>query len=319
MIPFSANLNIISFLTNWLQSYYSLDKPARTYVILFGDSGNGKTYIVEELAKELHVELYKITTDDLQSTNDLSNIMKSVNTQTLSGTHHKLILVDDIDKFSVRYQTKLIEIASISRYPVIYTSTTFTLPLEFIEGSLKDNTNRLRLRKPLTSELFAYLKTLSSLPDEKLKEIAQQSKSIRSAVLSLQNESVNDETKKELTKGEFLKSIKERKLAEPLTRKNIHSIFKSIRGYDNNAFQVMSRFAEFEYRIYAKYEEIDPIFVNEMIEPIEKISFEYQNKNHTETKKEPEKLSLPKQDKTLQKVETQKKQPTLDKWFTKKG
>ena len=330
-----GNQETISVLVDWLNIYYHQPtKEIPNYAILFGSTGNGKTYIPTVLAKEFGVERFRITVDDIKSNEDFNQIIKSINMATLDGAKHKLILVDDVDAFQSKYQTRLFEIGKISKNPVIYTSSTFSLPFnasdfmkekwaEFIKDSLKKVARSpegriiwsklLKIEKPTVDDLFGYLKSISKLPDDTLRMIAEKSKSVRSAVLSTYNIAINDLTDGIATKGDLLKSITKRQLDEPLTRENIDFIFKAIRGYDDNAFKVMKKFADFNYRIKAKYEEIDPIFVNEMEEPIEKIKLSYpkfERSNNTQKKaydqKKPE---------SKKKEQTPKQEPSLGKWI----
>jgi chromosomal replication initiation ATPase DnaA len=325
---FVGNKDIVKIIGDWLSVYYEdKNKASNNYAILFGYSGNGKTFLVSLLAKEYRVELFHVTPEDVSSEQDAYNIYKSVNMKTLDNTNYKLILVDDIDEMPKEYQQIIFDIGKISIYPVIYTSKSYSLSKEFLDGSLKKivignkgnvrKSELLKLTKPLTSILEEHLRKKAdeigiTITDEVLHDIALNSKSVRSAELSLYNQMVNEILNPEKTRYELLRSISTRKLQEPLTRININYIFKSIQGYDDDAFRVMLKFAEFEYRIRVKNEEIDPIFVNEMTEKIQNVKFEheYENNNNHKTPKH----ELEKPQNVEQKVQ-QKKVPTVDEWF----
>lgn len=325
---FIGNEETVKIIGDWLSAYYNNPKNvSNKYAIIFGNSGNGKTFLVSILAKLYRVELFYITPDDVTNELDANNIYKSINLKTLDNTTNKLILIDDVDEITESsFKELMFSVPKMSIYPVIYTSKSYYLQKEFIDGSLKkivlDNkghvkkTELLKVVKPLTSILEEYLKRKAErigvkVSDEVLHDIALNSKSVRSAELSLYNQVVNDVLNPEKTKYELLKSISARKLQEPLTRENINMIFKSIKGYDENALRVMLKFAEFEYRIRVKNEDIDPLFVNEMIEPLEKVKFEYEYESSkpVSIESEPEEVIAPK-------IEKKSNVPTVDKWFT---
>ena len=284
-----------------------VDVDIKDYVFLYGNSGNGKSYLPELLANSFEVELFRITPLDIQSTNNLNEIIKSINMGTLSGKKHKIILIDDVDEYSSRYKMGLYEIGALSRHPVIYTSKRDLYPLyqtkyknakkyhtilEFIKNGLI-----VRVYKPTTSEMFGHLKTISDLPDDVLKTIARESKSFRSAVLSTYTANVNDLVTPVQSKRELLKSVKERRFKQTLRLDNwsnvdeitLMDIFKCIKGYDDNAVALSEKLADFDYRMRVLFEEIDPYFVNDMIEPIETIDIDWawkKRKNRVKSKKQ---------------------------------
>lgn len=334
MLNILGNQDTIEILVDWLNIYYHQPtKEISNYAVLFGSTGNGKTYIPTVLAKEFGVERFRVTADDIESSEDINQILKSINMATLDGAKHKLILIDDIDMYHTRYQTKLFEVGKISKNPVIYTSSTYILPSDFLKGSLKKviknaegrilRSELLKIKKPAISDLYNYLKSISKLPDDTLMNIAEKSKSVRSAVLSTYNLAINDMTECMTTKWELLKSITKRQLEEPLTRDNIGFVFKAIRGYDQNAFDVMLQFSNFDYRLKPEFYrrkkskvieiEIDPMFVNEMKKPIEKIKLSYpkfERINNTQKKEYEQKK--PESNKKEQKP---KQEPSLGKWI----
>ena len=279
----------------------------KDYVFLYANSGNGKSYLPELLANSFEVDLFRITPLDIQSTNNLNEIIKSINMETLSGRKHKIILIDDVDEYGSRYKMGLYEIGTISRHPVIYTSKRDLYPpyqtkyksakkyhtiLEFIKNGLI-----VRIYKPTTSEMLGYLKTMSNLPDDTLKTIARESKSFRSAVLSTYTANVNDLVTPVQSKRELLKSVKERRFKQTLRLDNwsnvdeitLMDIFKCIKGYDDDAVVLSERLADFDYRMRVLFEKIDTYFVNNMIEPIETIDIDWtwkKRKNRGKSKKQ---------------------------------
>lgn len=245
----------------------------------------------------------------------------------MKGKKHKLILIDDFDDFHSRYKKGLLDIGKISTYPVIYTVKEYPYTRkEFIDGSLKTVMNRLpSVEKPLDSDLVKYLRKESDLPLEDIQKIAELSSSFRSAVLAL-NGTINDLIEETQTRRQVLDSIKQRKCTQPITRKNIFWIYNSIKGYDKDALAVRKVFRDFSYRIFVEYEEIEPWFVNNMVEPIERVTLKhdyYNNKNYSKkSKKKPKDTSKekvikqkPEPKKESEEEEPKPKTPSLDKWL----
>ena len=273
---FIGNKSQIIVITNWLNDYYHQTSDIiPNYCIITSASGNGKTFLVNLLAKDFGVELFAITPLDATKIDD---IIKSINIMPLDGSKYKLILVDDIDEFPVNVRKKLYEIGNISKHPIIFTAKSTSFPVEFIEGSLKRNKNTkqlIRLEKPLDEDLLKHLKTISNLGTPILEKIAKESKSMRSAILATYNQSPNEVSNPSLQLREYLASIKARKLTKSLDRGDIGFLFSCIQGYDSNALDVMKRFANFDYRNKVQYQKIKPYFVNNMIEPISQIQLQY--------------------------------------------
>lgn len=314
---FVGNYNTVRSLLSWLDDFYHGIKDSN-YALLIGDSGNGKSLLPELLSKKLNVDLLRIQPFSITCKNDLSNYIKSINIKPLDY-EKKLVLIDDIDDYNFRYKNGLYSIPEMSIYPVIFTSKTFNLPQELKKGAVKNRNNKWYhlLRKPISTKLIPYLQTLNNdLSLENLKQIARESKSVRSATLSLYSHTVNDFIPDKPTKWDMITHIQRRELTVPLDRKNIRWIFDSIRGPSKsgtmkNLDLVMQKFAEFEHRITVNNEIIDPFFVNNMEEPIEKVRWRYGEKKRPK-KKTFTKVKEPKSN--PKKVKPTVKSP-LDKWM----
>jgi len=274
--------------SNELKNYFDETGKIKNYCILHGTSGCGKTYLAELLAKEYKIDLLHITPLDINSREDINNFIKSVNIKALFGGDFKLILIDDIQEYRYVYRKELYNIGleGRSNHPIIYTSRNLSkTPYDFMKSGLNTNEVRkgIKILRPTENDIYKYLKTFDSdLPDDVLMKISKESKSVRSAVLSLQNSEVNDMINPVQTKYERLNSIKNRDLQEDLDIAMIWYTFNSIRGYDSNSLKVMKIFADFDWRInkyrtitqYAQ-DPIDKYFINNMLEPIEKVELKY--------------------------------------------
>jgi len=310
---FVGNFSKVNILANWLNEFFHEKTEAtKRYAIITGSSGNGKSLLPKLLAEDFDTELFVISPIDIAGENDLYNVIKSINLQ--SFTHkQKIILIDDINEFSQKNRTKLCELNSI--YPIIYTCETIAnLDNEFTNGSLKHQNRIIKVKKPVASKLVEYLEKKSKemnidISDSAIQEIAQESKSVRSAELSLYTALTNELSKPYQSHLDILKSIKARRLNQSITRLNKHWIFNSIKGYDSNALALMQRFADFDYRIKVQFQDIEPYFVNNMIESIEKVVFEEHEFVFKNYKKKPK----TKQEKE-KKVVKQKVETSLSKW-----
>jgi len=278
----AINTNAKTKLVKWINEY--IDNKHNKFLVLYGQSGNGKTFLIKLLAKEAGMEVFLIEPENITSMEDLNNILKGIN----SAFDERLILIDDFDLFKKTYRKKLEEIPEISRYPVVFTSSTWVYNSTFLKDAVV-----IKLKKPLTSELRQFLVKLGA--DYDLAEkIASESKSIRSAVLSLQNKTVNELTRDLQTRRDVLEDLKSRKLEEKVNRKSVEWIFESIRGYDRSALQLMLELAEYDYKIKANFQEIDEFVVNNMSAPIEKVELKQRFKNNNKKNKPVIKMKSPK-------------------------
>jgi len=298
---------------DWLTNKYHTDSDdIAKYAIIHGFSGNGKTFLGEVLADVFKVELYRITPFEIESEDDLNEAIKSINIKTLTGKKHRLIFIDDIDEFSYKQRKKLYTIPAISIYPVIYATKTFSIDKDFYQFN-KDALT-ISLSKPRMGDMIPYIK--EKLPfhydKTKVEQILKESKSFRSAVLSIYSMSSNSLVNPDITRQEFLSLINRRRIKRNINSKDVRIIFDSIRGYDTNALKVMLRFAEFDYRLNAKHEKaegesyptIDKFFINNMEEPIHKVALKYQ---YTENNKTNSQII-----KTIKKT---KKTSSVDNWI----
>jgi len=279
--------------TRWLNEFFH-GEAKKGKAIFYGQSGDGKTLLAQLLSKSYDVELFSICPFDIKGEDNLNDFIKSLNSKPLTK-EKKIILIDDIDEFQSRYRNKLLKVTSI--YPIIY--TTKTLGRDVISNEFKSECQIIFI-KPLTSELIEHLKSKCSLPIEQIDEIARKSKSVRSAELSILTECINDLRDDIGTYGKLIYDLQQRCLTQTVNRDNIKTIFDSIKSYDKDSLKVMERLADFDFRIRYKYEEIDPWFVNNMTEPIDRVveKKEFKNSNN---KKKPKKEVKERVEKTPEK------------------
>lgn len=173
-------------LIRWIEK--RLADKVKSYAILTSEyNGNGFTYIPQKLAEYYGLILHQITPYEITSAEELNKFIQTAISKTLYRKK-KLILIEDITSFKSSYQKKLFELAKISAYPVIFTTTKlYALPKYF---RVYNDPVVVYLKKPPHEELFFYLrekaKTLGiQITAEELLTICKEAKSIKSAINAL--------------------------------------------------------------------------------------------------------------------------------------
>ena len=307
------------------------------YALIVGTTGNGKTYLCEQLAKEHNAELFRVTPDEITSMEDVKQLFKSFNLIGLSS-EKKIILIDDFDEFRWNYREKLYDIPRHSNYPVIYTANdcnkTYTkvfkneFKKEALQITYKTKTNQakstpfLRLEKD-TQKLYMHLLSLNTGKTTKeLMDIASKSQSIRSALISIKYSSeINSMNVNEKKSWEVVSDMYKRKIEYPITLSNpynIHTLISNIHSSKNisSLSKVTDRLLDFEHRLKYKYERfnfvepgVDPIFFNHMNEPVEHVFFKAKFKKKSNKKK------FNNKPKEKEKQKPKKVENSVDKWF----
>ena len=245
---------------------YTYDHQTKPYAVIWGDSGNGKTYICKYFAVKYDAELVRVTADSFNSDSDVYNFIKSLSVSSFDYKH-KLILVDDIDEFIGRLLQKTLktiisEVKKVSRYPVIFTTRVY--PRNFKDALI------IHLSKPYTKELVSYLKTLKpDIPESTLYDLAEHSPSFRSVVLSLDLLSPNDTLQPYISNRMLVDLVKQRKVDQPLTSNDIRKIFDSLSNLDSKSIAVMQYLSYLDFfakrykNVLVSYEHtIHPAIIN---------------------------------------------------------
>lgn len=291
------------------------EHESKSCVIIWGNSGDGKTFICEYFADYFDVELYRVTSEDITDKHQMSYFLQSLNTTTLDG-RKKLILIDDFDEFSERDLRVIQDGIRRSRYPVIFTC------IEYPKGEFVKDALVVHMMKPFPDEIVVYLKTLQTgLSDLALYQIAEKSASFRSAILTAQSSVHNEFLLPYVSVSEMLRRVRNRNMQDPITESNVRKIFNAIKGVDDDSFSVMKRFAEFDFLIkrykdilVSYYREVDPFLVNNMVEKIENITLESTYKKFESSYKRPAN-SVKKNEKKVEKKASVSAADSLDAWF----
>jgi len=257
----------------WLNTY--LYHRPKEFYILHGDHGNGKTLMVEHLAKKFKVDLCKVTCEDVKGKDNLNSCIKQINLCNLNGFgNKKIILLDDIEEFNNNTISKILD---ISIYPVI--CTTLKYPTDTYSMKYK----RLEIKRPRTSQILRILKIHQketgigkNLKEEQLEYIAKESPSVRSAINSLYTGIVTKHIKPHNNIPKIKKQLVQRELTQNIDRTLLRVLTKNMHCYNENTYKVFNRFCIYDFDLMVRFKEsIDSFKVNNMIEPIEHIKWLY--------------------------------------------
>jgi hypothetical protein len=307
-----------------------IEYPMEDFAIICGNSGNGKTYLCKQLASAFDYQLREINADDINSKEDLDIILKTTNNKDMTGKK-KLIVIDDVPAIrrklsrirASKDMKKVFDVARISHYPVIFTTDTYKKSYggKLFPDYITKNAKKIWINKPANRLLVKFLEKVDENVDKKtLIEIAQKSPSVRSAIKSVQTNSINDITEEKLSNRQLLKMLSSRLMPKDVTRDNIHMICNSITlGRKTNIddlVDVMEVFADFDYRVKGKHQDIEPWIINHVPEKIENVwlANNYKNtsfkRNHLEFDEVIK--SVKKSKKTKSKKKVKSKTVTLD-------
>jgi len=267
---YEGNEYTVNRLNKWLEEYYhSKTNNTPKLAVLYGTSGNGKTELVYHLAKLFKVDVFKITSEDISTKENLNKTLQCINICSFDTTHlHKIVLIDDIQDFSNNTYIKIID---ISMHPVIATSDKYisnTFPCKYFQ---------MEIKKPLTSQIVKILKQQSmssKYTDTQLEYFAKESSSVRSAINALYTGQLQTLTKPQPSILNIRIQLAQRGLQKDLDIPLIKILTKNQHCYDEDTCKVFNRFATFDNNLKAKfYQTIDKDLINLVPEPIEKIKW----------------------------------------------
>lgn len=297
--------NVPYALDNWLKSYFK-NEAVEPYVILFGSSGNGKSYAVEHLAKEYNLDFLRFTVDDFDNINIIE---KSLNLQSINSKNKKIIVFDDIQ--DIKNKKRLYEMCSLTYFPVIYIADNLSkIDKAFIAEALV-----LSLKRPFDFQIREILEQKAkelNLTCKNIYDIAHESVSIRTAIQGLYLDYPIEKRPPKDSSYATLKLMSNRVLNEDINWFLLREAFRNIKNTDIKSYRLMEQFAYFDYVInYLHFKNknilLDRIFFNNMpnIELV-KPEFKERTKNN--------KVSKQKEQPIVKEVE-EAKQPTVSSFW----
>ncbi|MHA1866012.1 MAG: hypothetical protein ACTSWZ_05835 [Candidatus Heimdallarchaeaceae archaeon] len=277
---FIGNDNAKKTIVDWLNRFYhSRTKDTEPYAIIEGETGNGKTSFVYALGETYNVYVQRITVDDLATQDDYNKFVKSLNVQNLYYlSTKKLILIDDLNDFPKSTIYKLYNINKISIYPTIYCIDDIqSLPQnektnDFIKKALV-----IHLVRPLTSKLYEFLEKKAkefnlNIPEDKIRYIAQESKSVRSAINSLYTGCINDILISNKNIYEKRKHLLQKNLEGCIDLSFIKHICKYVDYSNLSGFKLLNQFGFFDAYLKSRYKNcIDSFIVNNLDLPLKDV------------------------------------------------
>lgn len=256
----------VETVVNFVKNYKKQKKKA---LLLYGQSGAGKTSMVHAISKELGFELIEVNASDDRSKAALdSKVGNAILQQSLFMPAGKIILIDEVDGISGFYDrgatTEIVDMIKNSRYPIIMTADD---PWDKKFSSIRNACEMVELKTlPYTS----ILKVLERICE---KEKIKYDKEILSAVARRAGGDVrgaiNDlqsvaENKKSITK-EDLELMGQRRQIESVMQ-SLMKIFKTtdlkiaIGAFDDSDTDQDEQFLWLEQNIPIEYEKPTDIY-----------------------------------------------------------
>src|SRR3989344_5266273 len=142
----------VSATRQFVQNFSAARKKA---ILLYGQSGVGKTCLVKALAEELNCELIEMNASQFRDAGSVKQILGPASKQASLFGSKKIILVDDVDSMSGQKDrggpAEIAEVIAETRFPIILTATD---PYEDKLKTLRQIVNLVEL-KPIDSTVIA--------------------------------------------------------------------------------------------------------------------------------------------------------------------
>jgi len=252
----------IAQLDEWLDNFFTNGAGSPPYAIIHGTSGNGKTFLVECLAKAYDVDLLRFTADDFDDVNDLE---KSINLQSINSNRGKIVLFDDAQDIrdrKNRIRPILYTLWKTSNYPIIYIFD----KLDDVDKEFMKNGLNVKIRKPMTSDIEMILQE-KNIPCDCIHEIAYNSNSVRTALQGLLIGRPIEKISPMNYLSYNLKLFVQRELKEDFTYLLLVTAFRSIEQVDLKSYRLMEELCKFDEIWNVEFfrnknKPLDPIFAN---------------------------------------------------------
>lgn len=226
------------------------------YGIFVGASGNGKGFLVDCLADEFDCIVQTIRSEDIMSKESLNEMIKGLDLQVIDNGEikhkQKIILVDNWEEF--KFKLEICNLMSYTRNTVIYTTNkrpetwkkdTPNYIIDFVKNGFV-----YKIQKPRTSQLIELLENKAKeldLMGIDFDEIIEFNPSVRSCINSLYSGETNESIKREYTLFDIIIQIEKRDLQQDLPTETFHTIFKYMKGIDDDVMRIRNTFAAYDY------------------------------------------------------------------------
>ncbi len=217
-------------LKNFILNFKKQKKKA---LIIYGQSGLGKTCSVYALASDLNYEVFELNASDFRNKDMIESKVGSAISQKSLFSKNKIILIDEIDGLSGKQDrggvSALAKLVEKSSFPVVMTATN---PYEQKLNSLRKKSELIEFKTLNYLSVFSVLKNICTkekikFNDEALKSLARHSAGdLRSAINDLQ---ALTHERKEL-KNEDLEELSDRNRTENM----LNALMKVFKTTDIN-------------------------------------------------------------------------------------
>ena len=148
------NLNdSISWLQNW--------KPGSKYLLIYGDTGTGKTSFAYALAKDYNYEVVEMNSSLVRNKEQIDKVIGIASKQKSLFYSGKIILIDEVDNISGQQDRggvqAIANVISESSYPVILTAND---PWDTKLSSIRKQCRMVEFKKPDYLTVFGILKEI---------------------------------------------------------------------------------------------------------------------------------------------------------------
>lgn len=149
---FIDNKDVVNYLNNYKQ------KKLNSNLILYGNSGSGKTCLSQILIKFLNKKSLYINFLNIKSQSELSNKIEYFSNQKFNN--NLLIIIDDIDTISKNIQSNLINM--IEKYNLNITFIFICTNIQILIENLKNKFIFLHLNDISQNSIFKYIKNIAT-------------------------------------------------------------------------------------------------------------------------------------------------------------
>jgi replication factor C large subunit len=141
----------------WLQNW----KPGSKYLLIYGDTGTGKTSFAYALAKDYNYEVVEMNSSLVRNKEQIGNIIGIASKQKSLFYSGKIILIDEVDNISGQQDRggvqAIAKIISESSYPVILTAND---PWDTKLSSIRKLCRMVEFKNPDYLTVFGVLKEI---------------------------------------------------------------------------------------------------------------------------------------------------------------
>src|SRR3989344_5221083 len=193
-----------------------LERPRKKALLIYGPTGVGKTASIYALAREKDYEILELNSSYFRKKDQIKNIVGEASQQKSLFSKNKLILIDEVDGISGRYDygglAELNKVIDKSKHPIILTANDVS---DSKFSTLRKKCELVEFGHVDYLEIFELLKTFCEkdkieFDEKKLKNIARKNNGdVRASILDLGVSIVDGKVSEEGDEREYVMEINE--------------------------------------------------------------------------------------------------------------